>query len=218
MIMLGLWFKDEIPFKNMFYHGTMRDMQGRKFSKSLGNGIDPLELIKQWGTDSVRMTLYSYSAPGRDPKASRQTMDERCKNFRNFGTKLRNITRFIIDLKPENTSAEQSQHEDDKQILDQLATTTQSVTKHLETFNLHLATETLYEFIWHQFADIYIEKTKSRRAEAQPTLEYVFKTCLELLHPFMPFLTEELWQKMPHDGESIMVTNWPDLSNSTENN
>ncbi len=223
MIMLGLWFKDSIPFKNMFFHGTMRDLQGRKFSKSLGNGVDPIELINQWGTDPVRMTLYSFTAPGRDPKASRQTMDERAKNFRNFSTKLKNIHRFIIELKlndvkshPELVSGsisemlKQVQHDDDKIILTQLDETINSVTKHLESFNLHLSTETLYEFIWHQFADIYIEKSKSRRSEAQPTLEYVLKTSLELLHPFMPFITEELWQKVPHEGESIMVTNWPE--------
>lgn len=229
MIMLGVWFKDQIPFTNMFFHGTMRDLQGRKFSKSLGNGVDPIELINQWGTDPVRMTLYSYAAPGRDPKASKQTMNERCKSFRNFSTKLKNIYRFIIELKPEHatsvilseakdiyssskTPQSDKLHEDDKQILHHLEETIEAVTKDLESFNLHLATDKLYEFIWHQFADVYIEKSKSRRAEAQPVLEYVFKTSLELLHPFMPFITEELWQKLPHQEQSIMVTQWPKVS------
>ncbi len=210
MIMLGLWFTDEIPFKNMFFHGMIRDMQGRKFSKSLGNGIDPNELRKQWGTDATRMALYTYSAPGRDGKASRQTIDERAKNFRNFGTKLWNIGHFIIDLKPENPSSEiDKSNYKDKRILEELDKTIQEVTKNLESFNLHLATGSLYEFIWHEFADKYIESTKNRRAAAQPVLEYVFRTSLELLHPFMPFITEELWQKLPHKGESIMVTRWP---------
>lgn len=221
MIMLSLWFKDDIPFKNMFFHGMLRDLQGRKFSKSLGNGIDPNELRAQWGTDAVRMTLYSYSIPGRDGKVSKQIMDERAKNFRNFGTKLKNIAHFIIDLKPEQIASSQTprndviasgakqSHPDDEQIIRQLNETIKSVTKSLETFQLHLATEALYEFIWHEFADIYIEKSKDRRIEAQPVLEYVFKTSLELLHPFMPFITEELWQKSPHEGKSIMISKWP---------
>ncbi len=209
MIMLGLWFNDDIPFKNMFFHGMIRDLQGRKFSKSLGNGIDPNELRAQWGTDATRMALYTYSAPGRDGKANRQTMDERCKNFRNFATKLKNITRFVVELCPEDAATEISGHADDKAILEKLDQTIKDTTRHIENFDLHLAVETLYEFVWHQFADIYIEQTKSRRAEAQPTLEKVLKSSLELLHPFMPFTTEELWQKLDHEEESIMLAEYP---------
>jgi len=210
MVMLGLYLTDQIPFKNMFFHGMIRDLQGRKFSKSLGNGIDPNDLRAQWGTDATRMALYSYSAPGRDGKASKQTMDERARNFRNFGTKLFNIARFVVDLKPEDAKTElKFDHKDDKWIKEQLDKTAKIMTKNIEDFQLHLATETLYEFIWHQFADKYIESTKERRAKAQPVLEYVFKTSLELLHPFMPFITEELWQKLPHQGESLMLANWP---------
>lgn len=213
MIMLSLWFRDDIPFNNMFFHGTIRDLQGRKMSKSLGNGVDPKDVIKQWGADSVRMALYSYSAPGRDGKTSRQVMDERCKNYRNFGTKLRNIYRFIIDLKPEDAAIDfNPTHPDDEEIINKLNQVTKEVTRNIEEFNLHLATENLYNFIWHELADIYIEKTKERRGEAQPVLEYVFRTSLELLHPFMPFLTEELWQQLPHSGQSIMVAKWPDVN------
>lgn len=214
MIMLGLWFKDKIPFKNMFFHGMLRDLQGRKFSKSLGNGINPYDLVAQWGVDATRMALYGYSIPGRDAKTSRQIMDERCKNFRNFGTKLHNIYRFIIELKPENIKSvailDNLKNTDDKNIMEQLNKTIKSVTKNLEGFQIHLATDSLYEFIWHEFADKYIESTKNRRAEAQPVLEYVFRTSLELLQPFMPFITEELWQKLPHQGESVMITKWPE--------
>lgn len=217
MIMLSLWFTDKIPFENMFFHGMLRDLQGRKFSKSLGNGIDPNDLKSQWGTDALRMALYSYSAPGRDGRANKQTMDERTKNFRNFGTKLWNIGRFIIEMAPvipsasEESLANASQNKNDKWIKVELEKTIKNVTKNIESFNLHLATEELYEFIWHEFADKYIESTKERRAEAQPTLEYVFKTSLELLHPFMPFITEEFWQKLPHKEKSIMITSWPTL-------
>jgi valyl-tRNA synthetase len=217
MIMLGLWFKDEIPFKNMFYHGTLRDLQGRKMSKSLGNGVDPLDLIKQWGIDPVRMTLYSYAAPGRDPRASRQTMDERAKNFRNFGTKLRNIARFVLELKPEGAKARNevgkdwssADNKDDLFIVNGLDRLTTGVTKDLENFNLHLASEKIYNFVWHEFADKYIESSKNRRAEAQPTLEYVLKTCLILLHPFMPFVTEEIYQTFQGREKSIMIEAWP---------
>ncbi|MBI2021446.1 valine--tRNA ligase [Candidatus Daviesbacteria bacterium] len=209
MIMLGLWFGDDIPFKNMFFHGTLRDLSGRKFSKSLGNGIDPNDLRSKWGTDATRVALLTYSAPGRDGKMSRQTIDERCKNFRNFGTKLRNMTKFVIDLKPKDTSKKISSPKEDKAILEKLNQLIREVTHDLETFNLHLAVEKLYEFVWHEFADKYIEESKKRRSEAQPTLEHVLKTSLELLHPFMPFITEELWQRLPHTKQSIMTTSWP---------
>lgn len=212
MMMLGLWFKDQIPFKNMFFHGMLRDLQGRKFSKSLGNGISPYDLVAEWGVDATRMALYGYSIPGRDGRTSKQIMDERSKNFRNFGTKLWNIGRFIIEMKPENPSSEIDKNNiEDNRVLEELNKTIKKVTKNLESFQLHLATNTLYEFIWHEFADKYIECSKDRRAQAQPVLEYVFKTCLELLHPFIPFITEELWQKLPHTEESIMITKWPAL-------
>ena len=210
MIMLGIWFNEEIPFKHMFFHGTLRDLKGVKMSKSLGNGVDPIELINQWGTDAVRMTLYSYASPGRDPRASRQTMDERCKNFRNFATKLRNIHRFIYELKPENGSTELVfTHPDDVEIKSALDNTIKEVSQNIESFNLHLATETLYNFLWHTFADSYVEKSKTRRSESQAVLEHVFSTSLILLHPFMPFLTEELYQTLPLHDESIMISSWP---------
>jgi valyl-tRNA synthetase len=210
MIMLSLYLTDQIPFKNMFFHGMLRDLQGRKFSKSLGNGIDPNELRSQWGTDATRMALLTYSAPGRDGRANKQTMDERAKNFRNFSTKLTNIYKFIVELKPEDSKTEiDKENKDDQWILEELEKTASAVTKNLESYNLHLATEAIYEFIWHKLADVYIEKSKTRRTEAQPTLEYVFKTSLELLHPFMPFITEELWQKLPHQEKSIMQAPWP---------
>ncbi|MCL5432510.1 MAG: class I tRNA ligase family protein, partial [Patescibacteria group bacterium] len=217
MIMLSLHFTNEIPFKNMFFHGMLRDLKGQKFSKSLGNGIDPNELIKQWGVDSVRMALYGYSIPGRDGKTSKQLMDERCKNYRNFGTKLKNIFRFIIELSPEhsqnsgdqNIRSSESQNSDDSEILKKLKELKSEVTKNIETFSLHLATDAIYNFVWHDFADIYIEKSKTRREETQPILEKVLKDILILLHPFMPFLTEELYQKLPEHKESIMLEKWP---------
>lgn len=244
MIMISLYLENQIPFKNMFFHGMLRDLQGRKFSKSLGNGIDSKELIKNWGVNAVRGALYSHCAPGRDSRTSKQIMDERCKNFRNFETKLRNIFRFIIELQPKKLRKTQktskpvrqladqiirnsdlsgisdtlslsesfrTKHPDDKKIIEDLNKTIKSVTGHLEKFQLHLALDILYNFIWHEFADVYLEKSKKRRVEAQVTLEYVLKTSLKLLHPFMPFITEELWQELPHEGKSIMLAKWPEI-------
>ena len=210
MIMLGLWFKDNIPFENMFFHGMIRDPQGRKFSKSLGNGIDPNQIREQWGTDAVRMALYTYSIPGRDALVSRQLMDERCKNFRNFSTKLMNISRFIFELKPEKTTEKSDySHPEDKEIMQRLSEMIGRVNRGLNNFELHLATDEIYSFVWHEFADKYIEQSKKRREEAQPVLEGVFKQCLILLHPFMPFVTEEIYQTLPGHKDSIMIENWP---------
>ncbi|PIT89023.1 MAG: valine--tRNA ligase [Candidatus Levybacteria bacterium CG10_big_fil_rev_8_21_14_0_10_36_7] len=210
MIMLSLYLRDEIPFKNMFFHGMIRDLQGRKFSKSLGNGIDPKTLIEAWGVDAVRMALYTYSVPGRDSKASKQTIEQRCKNFRNFSTKLRNITHFVIDLKPEGASKEFNlQDKDDKEIITKLSKTIQNVELMIERFDFHLAVDEIYNFVWHDFADIYIEKTKKRRKEAQLVLEKVLLDITIVLHPFMPFVTEELYRSFPENQKFIIKELWP---------
>lgn len=209
MIMLGLWFNDEVPFKNMFFHGMIRDKQGRKFSKSLGNGIDPNELRNQWGTDAVRMALYTYAIPGRDALVSRQLIDGRCKNFRNFSTKLKNISRFIFELKPEKVIEKSDySHPQDKEIMQKLNETIGRVTKGLNSLELHLAADAIYDFIWHEFADKYIEQSKKRREATQAVLEEIFKQSLILLHPFMPFVTEEIYQRL-NFGKSIMIEKWP---------
>ncbi len=212
MIMLSKCFTGNIPFKTMFFHGMLRDLEGRKFSKSLGNGIEPTYLIEKWGVDATRMALYTYSVPGRDGRVSKAILDERGKNYRNFGTKLRNMTKFILELKPKDSKIEKDlSYEEDLAIEKELADLTLAVTKHLENIDLHLATEALYEFTWHKFADIYIEKSKARREEAQPVLEYVLKQLLIMLHPFMPFVTEELYQRFDVKRESIMLEEWPKI-------
>src|SRR3989344_1852957 len=210
MIMIGQYFTKKAPFKTMFFHGMLRDLQGRKFSKSLGNGIEPTYLIERWGTDATRMALYSYSIPGRDGRVSKELLDSRCKNFRNFETKLKNITRFILELKPDNSkNVLNFKNKDDQLINSQLEKIIKKSTKLIEEAKLHLATDKLYDFVWHKFADIYIEKSKERREEAQPVLEYVLKIILILLHPFMPFITEELYQKFGNKKKSIMLEKWP---------
>lgn len=225
MIMIGLWFTDKVPFTTMFFHGTLRDLKGQKFSKSLGNGIDPIRLFDTWGVDATRMTLISYSIPGRDGKASNQTIDERAKNYRNFSTKIWNIARFIQSYQPNspqlhNNSSEalnsnsqpKPQSPDDQAILQRLAEVVTKVTKHFDAFELHLAAETLYDFIWHDFADVYLEQAKSRRDQAQPTLQYVLAASLTLLHPFMPFVTEEIWSQLPANltnNQPLIISSWP---------
>ena len=195
MIMLSLYFTDQIPFSTMFFSGTLRDLRGRKFSKSLGNGLYPKPFIEKWGVNALRMALLTYAAPNRDGRVSAQTLDERCKNFRNFGTKLKNIHRFIFELTPPNAGkkmVENFSHSDDQEIVAKLKTVVKESAADVESFNLHLAIEKIYEFVWHQFADVYIEKSKTRRAEAQPCLEHVFRESIALLAPFMPSMTEEL--------------------------
>jgi valyl-tRNA synthetase len=215
MIMLGLWFENKIPFKNMFFHGMIRDSRGQKFSKSLGNGIDPNQLREQWGTDAVRMALYTYAIPGRDAFVSRQLLDERCKNFRNFATKLRNIARFIFELKPEGSlNKSDYSNTQDKQIMEKLNETIKQVGKGIDGYELHLAADKIYSFVWHELADIYIEQSKTRREAAQPVLEEVFKKCLILLHPFMPFVSEEIYQTIPGGKESIVIEQWPSIARS----
>ena len=210
MIMISVYFTEKIPFKTMFFHGMLRDLKGRKFSKSLGNGIEPDYLIGRWGTDATRMSLYSYSVPGRDGRVSREIMDERGKNFRNFATKLRHIGRFILDLKPEVFASKLSfAHKDDKWIKEQFDLMAIEMTKTIEEAKLHIATELIYEFIWHKLADIYIEKSKKRRGQAQPVLEFILRNSLILLHPFMPYVTEEIYQKFAIREESIMLEKWP---------
>lgn len=204
MIMLGIYATGKIPFKDIVLHGTVLDPLGKKMSKSKGNVVDPMETVEQYGADAVRMALVYGTAFGHDQSLSHPKLQA----MRNFTNKLWNIGRFIIDFAPEET-VPGSEDPDEKKILKQLEEVTKTVTKALDQYRFHDAADALYEFIWHQFADIYIESTKDRRAQAQPVLEYVFKTSLELLHPFMPFITEELWQRLPHEGKSIMLAKWP---------
>lgn len=205
MIMLGLYKTDKIPFKDVVLHGTVLDPLGKKMSKSKGNTVNPMELADQYGADAARMALVYGIAFGHDQALSHPKLQA----MRNFTNKLWNLGRFLIEFKPADSQTEISSHPDDQKILEDLKTTSLKVSQAIDQYRFHDASEQLYQFIWHNFADIYVEKTKDRRAEAQPTLEYVFKTSLELLHPFMPFITEELWQRLPHEGKSIMITPWP---------
>ncbi len=211
MVLMTTALLGEVPFKEVFLHGIVRDAQKQKMSKSKGNVIDPLDLTQKYGTDALRIALVFSTAAGNDIPMS----EDKIRGMRNFTNKLWNIGRFILDFAPDDakhldaSETPNVKAPEDKEIMEKLEQVKTTVTKALDQYRFHDASENLYEFIWHEFADKYIEATKTRRAEAQPILEYVFRTSLELLHPFMPFITEELWQKLPHIGQSIMVTSWP---------
>ncbi len=207
MIMLGLYATGKPPFHTVFLHGLVRDEHGQKMSKSRGNVIDPLKVANKYGADAVRMALVFGTSPGKDINLS----EGKIKGMRNFTNKIWNIGRFIIDMKPPKPKSAK-QTEEDKWILDELERTRKVVTKSIEAYRFGQAAEDLYEFVWHKFADKYIEHTKTRREEAQPILEKVFEESLRLLHPFMPFITEDLWQRLPKKsrrGNSIMISPWP---------
>ena len=209
MIMMAIYTTGREPFKDIVLHGTVLDPLGKKMSKSKNNVVNPMEIIDQYGADAARMALVYGTAFGNDQALSHTKLQA----MRYFTNKLWNIGRFIIDMRPEKYEREVIKsrlHEDDAQILRELKVTREAVTKYIETYRFGIAAEHLYTFIWHKFADVYIESSKKRREQAQPVLEKVFEEYLRLLHPFMPFLTEELWQKFNgKKGESIMVQTWP---------
>ena len=218
MVMMGLEFGKDIPFKTVYIHGLVRDSQGRKMSKSLGNGIDPLEMIEEYGADSLRFMLITGNTPGNDMRF----YNERVESARNFANKLWNASRFMLmNLEGFDKSfvpAAEDYTMADRWILSRFAKTAQGVTENLEKYELGEAGRLIYEFIWSEFCDWYIELSKARlydkenvkpRQTAQYVLGYVLERTLRLLHPFMPFITEEIWQHIPHEGKSIMVSQWP---------
>ena len=217
MIFSGLEYTGKIPFDTVLIHGLVRDAQGRKMSKSLGNGIDPLEIIAEYGADALRLTLVLGSTPGNDMRFS----DEKIKASRNFANKLWNATRFVMMNLPEDFQAGLPAQDkldlSDKWILSTLNNLARTVTDNLEKFELGLAAQKVQDFIWEVYCDWYIEIAKVRlnstNAEeadaARKVLVYVLCQALKLLHPFMPFITEEIYRALPGTGEAIMVEQWP---------
>ena len=206
----------QVPFKHVFIHGLVRDSQGRKMSKSLGNGIDPLEIISTYGADALRFTLATGNSPGNDMRF----YTERVEASRNFANKIWNASRFLLmNLDIENIElpkAEQLKLED-KWILSKFNSLSKEVTDNLDKFELGVAVSKLYDFIWDNYCDWYIELVKPRlyekeggdREVAQKVLSYVLVGSLKLLHPFMPFITEEIFSKLPTGEKSIMISQWP---------
>ncbi len=216
MMFSGIEQTGQVPFDTVLIHGLVRDSQGRKMSKSLGNGIDPLEIIDKYGADALRFTLATGNSPGNDMRFS----DERVEASRNFANKIWNAARFILMNLGENESAPYVPEKlaiEDKWILSKYNDLVKEVTESLEKFELGLAVQKLYDFIWDVFCDWYIEIAKIRlngddetaKSTVKAVLVYVMSNTLKLLHPFMPFITEEIWQTLPRAGESIMISEWP---------
>lgn len=216
MLIMGMEFMKEIPFEKVFIHGLVRDSQGRKMSKSLGNGIDPLEVIEKYGADTLRFMLITGNTPGNDMRF----YWERVEGTRNFANKIWNASRFaLMNMEGYDKDAELAPYTlADKWILSRLQDTVKDVTGLLERFELGEAGRAIYDFIWSEVCDWYIEIAKPRlynkeaaaeRATAQHVLATVLVSAMKLLHPYMPFITEEIYQCLPHETESIMISKWP---------
>ncbi len=218
MIFSGLEHMNETPFKHVYIHGLVRDSQGRKMSKSLGNGIDPLEIVDKYGADALRFTLATGNSPGNDMRF----YIERVEASRNFANKIWNASRFVmmnLSIDKCELPAKDKLHIEDKWILHRYNELVREVTDNLDKYELGIAVQKLYDFIWDEFCDWYIEFVKPRffaedesNTTAQQVLTYVLSNTLKLLHPFMPFITEEIWQALPHEGESIMISQWPKVN------
>ncbi len=205
MMMMGLFATGKVPFKNVVLHGLVNDPLGKKMSKSKGNVVNPLELVDQYGADAVRFALVYGTALGNDQALSYPKLEA----ARRFTNKLWNMGRFIIDFKPDDSQSEMSDHADDKAIISKLNEVIKTIDAAYASYRFNDISDLLYEFTWHEFADKYIESTKDRRAEAQPTLEFVYSTILKLLHPIMPFVTDEIYRKVNNSQDSIMISSWP---------
>ena len=218
MIFSGCEHTGKTPFHTVLIHGLVRDDQGRKMSKSLGNGIDPLEMIEKYGCDALRMNMVTSNSPGNDMRF----YVTRCEAMRNFANKLWNASRYVMmnlgeDAKNELPAIELLEIAD-KWILSKLNTLVTEVTENMDKYELGVAVQKIYDFIWDSYCDWYIELTKARlysedadrKQTAIQVLVYVLDQILRLLHPFMPFITEEIWQSLPHEGEALIVAKWPE--------
>ncbi len=220
MIVSGLEHMGQAPFHTVLIHGLVRDNLGRKMSKSLGNGIDPLEMIEKYGCDALRMNMVTGNSPGNDMRF----YVERCEAMRNFANKLWNASRYVMmNLGDDSVNALPAMEKleiADKWVLSKLNTLIGEVTENMEKYELGVAIQKIYDFIWDIYCDWYIEMTKARlfaddadrKQTAISVLVYVLDQVLRLLHPFMPFITEEIWQSLPHEGEALIVASWPQTS------
>ena len=221
MIFSGCEHTGKPPFHTVFIHGLVRDDKGRKMSKSLGNGIDPLEMAEKYGADALRFNLITGNSPGNDMRF----YVEKCEAMRNFANKIWNASRYVLmNLTIEKTGlpAADKLEIEDKWVLSRLNTLIREVTENLDSYELGVASSKVYDFIWDTYCDWYIELTKARlygenqesKETAQQVLVYVLDQILRLLHPFMPFITEEIWQAIPHEGDFLMKAQWPVASDA----
>jgi valyl-tRNA synthetase len=208
MILMTGYALDTIPFHTLYLHGLVRDSQGKKFSKSLGNGIDPIDIANKFGADAGRMALIIGTAPGTDSKID----ENKIKGYKNFANKIWNITRFVLDNVDEknfNTSIKSNLVEEWKKI-------SEDITNDMDNYRFHLASEKIYHYIWHRFADEIVEESKEifkdadKSEERKDELCFIWTDCLKVLHPFMPFVTEEIWSLLKVENKNLlMVTPWP---------
>ena len=220
MIFSGCEHTGKTPFHTVLIHGLVRDDKGRKMSKSLGNGIDPLEMIDKYGCDALRMNMVNSNSPGNDMRF----YTERCEAMRNFANKLWNASRYVLMNLPEDAANALPETDQltiaDKWVLSKLNTLISEVTENLEKYELGVAVAKVYDFVWDTYCDWYIELTKARlygddadqKDTALKVLVYVLDQVLRLLHPFMPFITEEIWQSLPHEGPALIVAKWPEYT------
>ena len=219
MIFSGMEQMKKEPFHTVFIHGLIRDDKGRKMSKSLGNGIDPLEMAEKYGADALRFNLITGNSPGNDMRF----YVEKCEAMRNFANKIWNASRFVMmNLTIDKVELPEKLEREDKWVLSKLNTLIREVTDNMDAFELGVASAKIYDFIWDTYCDWYIELTKTRlngedaeaRLAAENVLCYVLLRILELLHPFMPFITEEIWQALPHEGDFLIRAKWPEYSDA----
>ena len=216
MILMSTYLLGEIPFHTVYLHGLVRDEQGRKVSKSLGNGVDPLEMVNAYGADAVRMSLIIGAAPGNDSKVS----EDKIRGYRNFTTKIWNASRFVLmnyDEKLHPSAGSKPKYTaEDKRNLRKLDEVKEKATKYIKDYKYHQAGELLYQYFWHTFADQIVEKSKDRlrsenkadRQAIQEMLITILRECIKLMHPFVPFVTEEIWQKLPKPSDQQSKTNF----------
>ena len=219
MIFSGMEQMKKEPFKTVFIHGLVRDDKGRKMSKSLGNGIDPLEMADKYGADALRFNLITGNSPGNDMRF----FVEKCEAMRNFANKIWNASRFVMmNLSIDKVQLPEKLELEDKWVLSRLNTLIREVTDNLEAYELGVASAKIYDFIWDTYCDWYIELTKTRlngedesaKLAAENVLCYVLLRIMELLHPFMPFITEEIWQALPHEGDYLITAKWPEYQDA----
>ena len=223
MILMSTFLRGEVPFKNVYLHGLVRDGQGRKMSKSLGNIIDPLTMIEKYGADATRLSLIIGAAPGNDVKLS----EDRVRGYKHFANKLWNIARFVLENQHESGASQltlQSKAsgkvellESDRAFVTEAQNVAKAVSENIDIFRLDLAADTIYHFVWDRFAAEILEQSKpilkgggEAAASRRYTLYVILDISLRLLHPFMPFVTESIWKELPQkDADLLMVAKWP---------
>ena len=204
MLFMGVYNTGEVPFSNIYLHGLVRDHKGQKMSKSKGNGVNPIEIVEEYGSDALRMSLLVGNVPGQDANFS----IDKVKAYKKFANKLWNISRFVLnEVKDFN---EKELNERDQKVKVEFDIIAKDITKDIEEFRFHLASEKIYHYVWHTFADVVIEESKDKMDESRKyLLAYIFTNSLKLLHPFMPFVTESIWRSVPNRKRMLMIEEWP---------